>query len=171
MDYLLVLLAISGVVVAGVMLLLASRATRMQRESDARVDELQSLATGSVLFAAAAPAELEFAPVERAPLATDVFAELALTPAEPVATEFAPGAVANDAFAAFSDEFTDEAPALRHARVFEEAPEELIEDAPRDPAPETFEMPARAYPFVMTVSTGNGGIFGSFDRTTHRSRT
>ena len=51
MDFLLSILGIGGVVFAGVMLLLASRATRLQRESDARVDRLQAMAVGSVLFA------------------------------------------------------------------------------------------------------------------------
>ena len=51
MDFLLIVLAIGGLVVAGVMLVLASRTSRMQRESDARVDRLQARATGSVLFA------------------------------------------------------------------------------------------------------------------------
>ena len=51
MDFLLIVLAIGGLVFAVVMLVLASRAARMQRESDARVERLQTLATGSVLFA------------------------------------------------------------------------------------------------------------------------
>jgi hypothetical protein len=50
MDFLLIVLAIGGLVFAGVMLVLASRASRMQRESDARVHRLQVMATGSVLF-------------------------------------------------------------------------------------------------------------------------
>ena len=51
MDFLLIVLGIGGLVFAGVMLLLASRASRMERESDARVHTLHALATGSVLFA------------------------------------------------------------------------------------------------------------------------
>ena len=51
MDFLLIVLAIGGLVFAGVMLALAARASRMQRESDARVNRLQAMATGSVLFA------------------------------------------------------------------------------------------------------------------------
>ena len=51
MDVLLIVLTIGGLVFAGVMLVLASRASRMQRESDARVERLQAMATGSVLFA------------------------------------------------------------------------------------------------------------------------
>ena len=50
MDFLLIVLGIGGVVFAGVMLVLASRASRMERESEARVERLQTLATGSVLF-------------------------------------------------------------------------------------------------------------------------
>src|SRR5687768_16869244 len=61
MDFLLIVLAIGGLVFAGVMLVLASRATRMQRESDARVHRLQTLATGSVLFA---EGPVELGPVE-----------------------------------------------------------------------------------------------------------
>ena len=56
MDLLLVFLAVGGLVVAIVMLVLASRAIRRQGESDARVETLQVMATGSVLFASAAPA-------------------------------------------------------------------------------------------------------------------
>src|SRR5688572_16595855 len=51
MDFLLIVLTIGGLVFAGVMLVLASRTSRMQRESDARVHTLQAMATGSVLFA------------------------------------------------------------------------------------------------------------------------
>ena len=59
MDFLLIVLAIAGVVFAAVMLLLAVRTTRMQRESDARVHQLQTLATGSVLFGADALEEAD----------------------------------------------------------------------------------------------------------------
>ena len=51
MDFLLIVFTIGGLVFAGVMLVLASRTSRMQRESDARVQRLQAMATGSVLFA------------------------------------------------------------------------------------------------------------------------
>ena len=50
MNFLLIVLAIGGLVFAGVMLSLASRASRMERESDARVHRLHTMATGSVLF-------------------------------------------------------------------------------------------------------------------------
>ena len=65
MDFLLIVLAIGGLVFAGVMLVLASRTSRMERESDARVQTLQALATGSVLFASDAPAELAPTPPRR----------------------------------------------------------------------------------------------------------
>jgi len=51
MDFLLILLTIGGLVASSVMLVLAFRAARMERESDARVQTLQSMAIGSVLFA------------------------------------------------------------------------------------------------------------------------
>ena len=116
MDFLLVLLTIGGLVVGIVMLVLASRTARMERESDARVETLQELATGSVLFASDAPAEL-----------------------------------AADAVTSY-DDFADE-----------EAP-------PATPSV-SFEMPAKAYPFSMTVPAGAGRIGGSFHRTLDRSRT
>ncbi len=62
MDILLVLLAVGGLVVAAAMVVLASRTTRLERESDARVEELQALATGSVLFAHEAADEFRHAP-------------------------------------------------------------------------------------------------------------
>src|SRR5688572_1698655 len=63
MDFLLIVLGIGGLVFAGVMLVLASRASRMERESDARVERLQALATGSVLFSEP-PVEWVNGPVE-----------------------------------------------------------------------------------------------------------
>ena len=56
MDFLLVVLTIGGHVVAGVMLVHALRTARRERETDARVETLEELATGSVLFASDAPA-------------------------------------------------------------------------------------------------------------------
>ena len=70
MDFLLIVLAIAGLVVAGVMLVLASRATRMDRESDARVERLQAMAAGSVLFASEAPVESADEAPEAAPPVT-----------------------------------------------------------------------------------------------------
>ena len=64
MDFLLVLLSIGGFVFAIVMLDLAARTKRMERESDERVQTLQAMATGSVLFASdepAGPVELDLA--------------------------------------------------------------------------------------------------------------
>jgi hypothetical protein len=63
MDFLLIVLTIGGFVFAGVMLALASRTSRMERESDARVHRLQALATGSVLFSEP-PVEWASGPVE-----------------------------------------------------------------------------------------------------------
>jgi hypothetical protein len=116
MDFLLIVLTIGGLVFAAVMLVLASRAARMQRESDARVERLQALAVGSVLFASDAPV--------------------------------GPAAEAADSWSELADE---------------EAP--LTTPAVR------LELPANAYPFVMTVPAGAGRIGGSFDRTSQRSRT
>ena len=111
MDFLLIVLGIGGLVFAGVMLVLASRASKLQRESDARVDRLQTLAIGSVLFS-----EQSFEPPE--------------------------GVV----------EARDEPPRSAPSRVF--------------------EMPADAYPFVITVPAGAGRrVAGSFERSSHRSRT
>ena len=86
MDFLLVLLTIGGLVVGIVMLVFAFRTARMERESDARVETLQELATGSVLFASDAPAELaaadaassfdEFADEEAPPVGPSVSFEM-----------------------------------------------------------------------------------------------
>ena len=111
MDFLLIVLGIGGLVVAGAMLVLASRVSRMQRESDARVDKLQALAIGSVLF-------------------------------------------------------TDQ--------PFESSGEvvEARNESPQSAPSRVFEMPADAYPFVITVPAGAGRrVAGSFDRISHRSRT
>ena len=158
MDVLLILLVIGGLVVAGVMVLLASRATRLERDSDARVQELQVLATGSVLFATGAIDE--FTPATRAAGPVDEF-----TPAP-----LGPGAVAEDAstplvadpFDEFSDEFNDQATDLRLDTSVEQS---------TSPAPRPFETPTNAYPFVMTVQTGGGRLVGSFDRAQEGSRT
>jgi hypothetical protein len=156
MDYLLVLLAIGGAVVAGVMLVLASRATRLERESEARVQELQALATGSVLFAAE-PFD-EFMSTPSAAGAVDGFTSA------PVATatvdEFMSELRVNDPF----DEFDDEATGSFA---------EVGGDVQRAAASVTFERPAPAHPFVMTVPAGRGRHVGSFDRIDihHGSRT
>ena len=137
MDFLLILLAIGGLVVAGVMLVLASRASRMQRESDARVETLSALATGSVLFAG--DEVDEFVPAPPITRAIDEFLSLS-TP-----TAF--------------DEFSDEAGAWRRDATAEEA-------TPVD-ASAPFERPANAYPFVMTVPTSGRPLVGSFERAQH----
>jgi len=62
MDFLLILVAIGGFVVAIVMLVLASRVNRLEKESDERVETLEAMATGSVLFAHAAEADPVFEP-------------------------------------------------------------------------------------------------------------
>jgi hypothetical protein len=132
MDYLLVLLAIGGLVVAGVMLVLASRASRMERESDERVHELEALATGAVLFGGDATDELD-----------------EFTPARP--------AMVIDAFADFDDEAADERVDVRPT------------EAPRLEPSISFDAPASAYPFVLTVPAGGGPLAGSFERN-NRSR-
>ena len=137
MDFLLILLAIGGVVVAGVMLVLASRASRMQRESDARVESLQALATGSVLFAT--DTVDEFMAVAPAAQAVNDFTSL------PAATAF--------------DEFNDETSAWRGESPAEEA-SQVETSAP-------FERPANAYPFVLTVPAGGRPVVGSFERAQH----
>jgi len=57
MDFLLIVLAIGGFVVAIVMLVLASRANRAHAESQERVETLEAMATGSILFAHASAPE------------------------------------------------------------------------------------------------------------------
>lgn len=156
MDYLLVLLAIGGAVVAGVMLVLASRATRLERESEARVQELQALATGSVLFAAE-PFD-EFMPTPAAAAAFDGFTSA------PVATatvdEFMSELRVNDPFDQFDDEATGSSA-------------EPGDGVRRAAASVTFERPAPAHSFVMTVRADRGRHVGSFDRIdiNHGSRT
>ena len=64
MDFLLIVVAVGGLVTAIVMLVLASRVRRLQKESNARVETLEAMATGSVLFASSAPAVQSPAPEE-----------------------------------------------------------------------------------------------------------
>ncbi|HVQ41591.1 MAG TPA: hypothetical protein VMS54_05285 [Vicinamibacterales bacterium] len=85
MDFLLILVAFGGFVVAIVMLVLASRANRLQRESDERVETLEVMATGSVLFASApaSPDLVVQAPFEDeddADFALNAFADEDVTP-------------------------------------------------------------------------------------------
>ncbi len=90
MDFLLVLLAVGGLVVAAAMLVLASRTARLERESDARVQELQALATGSVLFADDGVDEFRSAPPDSGAFADfddevlDVPVEVAASPSRRV---------------------------------------------------------------------------------------
>jgi len=158
MDFLLVVLAVGGLVVAIVMLVLASRANRMQGESDERVETLQAMATGSVLFASepqaeffdeplfAADAPLGTAPTSLRPHAGDANLDLALY-------EFAD-----------EDNEQNETPGEPAAAV--------ATAAPAAAAPVSFAMPAAAYPFVMTVpeAAGAGRVLVSFDRNRRRSR-
>jgi hypothetical protein len=72
MDFLLILVAIGGFVVAIVMLVLASRVNRLQKESDERVETLEAMATGSVLFAHTAEADPVFEPAMELGAATDL---------------------------------------------------------------------------------------------------
>jgi hypothetical protein len=78
MDFLFIFISIAGAVFAGVMLLLASRTSRMERASDARVQELQSMATGSVLFVSEGLAESDDATEAPLPLMDEVVAPLRL---------------------------------------------------------------------------------------------
>jgi hypothetical protein len=181
MDFLLIVLAFGGFVVAIVMLVLASRANRLQQESDDRVETLEAMATGSVLFAHAPAAEPVFEPVIAsesawAPEAATLplFAETAprpepatrsarvtiLEPAPlPPMTQPSPADDLDLALNEFADE--DELSA-GDAAVREEPP------APR----ERFAAAAAAYPFVMTVpaTAGVGRVQVSFDRARSRSR-
>ena len=173
MDFVLILLAIGGAVVSAVMLLLASRATRQERDSDARVQELQVLATGSVLFAsdafdeftpaAAAPGAID--DVMLAPLASNAVAQYAARPLEAGgATEYASAPLAIDPFDEFNDECHDEGADHRL-----DAPA-AAEPAPPEPS-RRFEAPSRPFPFVLTVQAGGGRFAGSFDRAQDGSRT
>ena len=152
MDFLLILLAVGGLVVAVVMLVLASRATRMQADSDARVETLQSMATtGSVLFAATPARQTD----------EDLDLSLYELPDE-------------DAMDASGREDIVAAPAA--ARVIEPVrrPVPAIDATPlppRHPEPASYVRPAAAFPFVMNVpaAAGAGRVQISFDRTRNRS--
>jgi len=182
MDFLLIILAIGGFVVAIVMLVLASRANRLQQESDQRVETLEAMATGSVLFAHAPAAEPLFEPIadpesawspETATL--PLFGETAPRP-EPVTSparvtilEAAPlppvlqPSPADDLDLALN-EFADEDELAAGASAAREEPP--------TPVRERFAAAAAAYPFVMTVpaAAGVGRVQISFDRARSRSR-
>ena len=156
MDFLLILLAVGGFVFAIIMLVLASRARKMQGESDARVEALQMMATGSVLFAAEGPTESAgeplifeepFSPIERGPLAPS-----------PVAARLQPVDPNVDlALYELLDEDSQGRPAV--------SPEPRAKVEPVD-----YEIPAPAFPFVITVpaEAGAGRVLVSFDRSRRR---
>ena len=150
MDFLLIVVAIGGLVVAIVMLVLAARVNRLQRESDERVDTLEAMATGSVLFAHAAEDDPVFEPA------------LASEPASPLSPLTRP-APANDLDLALN-EFADEDELASAGAATEEQPP-AVTRAP-------FAVAATAYPFVMTVpaAAGVGRVQVSFDRSRNRSR-
>lgn len=182
MDFLLILVAIGGFVVAIVMLVLASRANRLQRESDERVDTLEGMAMGSVLFAHAAAEDLAFEPVMASadaswPEPVPVPLSTPLGPQPELATlsgrvtileaaplpPLAPPSAATDLDLALN-EFADEEELTSAGFAQHEEP------AASTPAP--YAMAAAAYPFVMTVpaAAGIGRVQVSFDRSRSRSR-
>lgn len=150
MDFLLIVVAIGGLVVAIVMLVLASRVNRLQKESDERVDTLQAMATGSVLFAHTAGDDTVFEPA------------MASEPAAPLPPLTWP-APANDLDLALN-EFADE-DELASAGAATEAESPVVTRSP-------IAVTATAYPFVMTVpaAAGLGRMQVSFDRSRSRSR-
>ena len=150
MDFLFIFISIAGAVFAAVMLLFASRTSRMERESDARVEELQARATGSVLFVPDGRAESDEAIEAPMPLMDEV-APLRLQ-AHDLAGPEGP-ASGNEPDLAW-DEMVDE---------------RVEKAATRDWAP---EVQAPAHTFVLTVpaEAGRAQAF-SFARTQRRSRT
>ena len=174
MDFLLIVVAIGGFVVAVVMLVLASRANRLQQESDERVETLEAMATGSILFAHAPETEPVCEPViasesawapEPAPRPQPATLSPRVTILEPAPlpplTHPSPADDLDLALNAFADE--DELNA-RDSAAREEPPA---------PVRERFAAAAAAYPFVMTVPAAAGGVGRvqvSFDRARSRSR-
>jgi hypothetical protein len=171
MDLLLIFLSIAGVVFAGVMLLLAARTKRMERESDARVDELVARATGTVLFAAD-PSE---PPMIRAIEPIEQIANVRQGAREPWVSETSPVSQASPLSPVT---MVDEAP----LRLREEpadtgaAWDEFIDEASVEAPPRDWTtQPAAAvpaHPFVidMPATAGAGRVF-SFARSERRSRT
>ena len=147
MDLLLIFLSIAGAVFAGGMLLLASRTTRMERESDARVDELVARATGPVLFASEATKAASVQEIDEAPLLLQTHAPAGL---EARAYE-------GDLDLAW-EQMVDEKAVQTAKAVHAEDVEE-------------FRAPAR-YPFVLNrpATAASGQVF-SFARAHRRSRT
>ena len=199
MDFLLILLAIGGLVVAIVMFVLASRAQRQEAESHARVETLQAIATGSVLFAmpnaagdANEPATeherssglAPFSPAaepsfEPGPSPEPVLFSSAPEPARTREEDLDLALYASSNEDELADErdvaFTREAVGTR--QIASEAPAATAdaEDTRATPPPvyqpSDFVMPAPAFPFVLNVSAA-GATRGqvSFQRTRHRSR-
>ena len=175
MDFLLIVVAIGGFVVAIVMLVLASRANRLHAESQVRVETLETMVTGSVLFASSEPVAF-----------TEPFAS-----SDPF--------VSGDVYVApdaFLSRHTEGQPALPRANNVDLALNEFADEddmrvdppAPVDRfvpgdqlvpseeppvlAPAAFTASVPAYPFVITVpaAAGVGRVQVSFDRTRNRSR-
>ena len=196
MDFVLIVIAIGGLVMAVVMLILASRASRMQKESDVRVDTLTAMATGSVLFGHQEPE----APVE--PLVDEM---ASLRPVRQFVRSEPADAGVELALFELPDEYElrdehelrDEAalpvaPATAEAAAEVQEEEEEEEQVPEEeegfaaahpaadddfsdefsePEPAIRTRRASAYPFVMTVpaAAGAGRVLVSFDRAQDRS--
>ena len=181
MDFLLILVAIGGFVVAIVMLVLAARVNRLQKQSDERVETLEAMATGSVLFAHAT-ADPVFEPAMASedaswpePASLRIFPQPVPQPQRATAPErvtileraplqpLAPLSRATDLDLALN-EFADE------DELNTENPVASKEPPVEMPAP--FTVAAAAYPFVMTVpaAAGVGRVQISFDRSGRRSR-
>ena len=149
MDFLFIFISIAGVVFAAVMLLLGFRTIRMERESDARVEELQALATGSVLFVPGGLAESDDAPEAPLPLP---LRDMAVAPLRLQSHD-------DDLDLAW-DQMLDET--VEKSRADENA-------QPRDWTP---EIQPPAHQFVLTVpATAGAGLAFNFARTQHRSKT
>lgn len=184
MDFLLIVMAIGGLVVAIVMLVLASRVNRLQKESDERVETLEAMATGSVLFARTALGD----PLYETPMTSepDLMAEHASLPlfAQPESqprhaalpgrvtilerptaplAPVAPPSPATDLDLAMN-EFADEDDLT--------SDDAAVSEEPQSATPAPFAVTASAYPFVMTVpaAAGMGRVQISFDRSRSRSR-
>ena len=169
MDFLLIVVAILGFVVAVVMLVLAARAHRQSAESQERAETLEALATGSVLFAHASaddPIADEWEDDDArfdAELPQPLIPEAArFTVLEPAPVPPASRQSAETLDQALS-EFADE-DAIGSGDVTDE---EL-------PVPEAaaVTITSSVFPFVMTVpvAAGVGRVQVSFDRSGCRSR-
>lgn len=170
MDFLLIVVAILGFVVAVVMLLLAARARRESMASQERAETLEALATGSVLFAHAADAADEPAVDEWGVDDAQFDAAIAEPPAPEVprftVLEPAPVPPASrlsaDKLDVALSEFADEA---------EPGWSEAVNEQPPAPTAVAAPVPSTVFPFVMTVpvAAGVGRVQISFDRSRSRS--